>query len=76
MAGSTGILISAAIIAVLFYMASPGIIWNFPDKNIVKDAPSTITQKANRVNVMIVAVMFGVAMAVAFPLIQKSLDKM
>ena len=76
MAGSTGLLISAAVIAVLFFLASPGVIWNFPQKNIVKDAPSTIKQQANRTNVMIAALIFGIGMAVAYPFIQKTLEKM
>jgi hypothetical protein len=76
MAGSTGTLILAAVIAVAFFFASPGVIWTFPQNNLVKDKPSATSQKANKVNVMIHAAVFGVVMAFGLPIIQGTVGKL
>jgi hypothetical protein len=76
MGNSTGTFILAAVIAVLFFLASPGVIWAFPDNNIVRDiTPPETMQQANRVNVMVHAAAFGLGMAFLFPILQATIAK-
>ena len=76
MGGSTGTLILAAVIAVAFFFASPGVIWTFPQNNLVKGISSPTPQQANKVNVMIHAAVFGVIMAFGLPIIQGTVGKL
>jgi len=63
-------MIMAAFIAFCFFMATPGVIWTFPEKNLVAGS-TRVNDKINKTDVMAHAALFGFAMAVGFPLVQK-----
>ena len=74
MGSSYGTLAIAAAIAILFFFASPGIIWTWSilgEKNLVADNSNT-SFKANKTVVACHAILFGVAMAFGYPIIQKA----
>jgi hypothetical protein len=62
---SNSTLLMAIIIAVAFFFATPGVIWTFPEKNLVKGSTSE-TDEMNKMNAAIHAAIFGVALAFAY----------
>jgi hypothetical protein len=70
------------VIAVLFFLMSPGVIWNYSidqDKNLVDDkdrSPKGKNQSANKMQVATHAIAFAVIMTFAFPIIKETLGKM
>lgn len=76
MPSSVGTLFVAAFIGFFFFLASPGVLYAFPEKNIVKGQNAAKMQQANKVNVMFHAVAFGVAMAFALPILQATIGKL
>jgi hypothetical protein len=89
MAGSYGTLIMIAVIAALFYFASPGIMFNYSidgDNQLVDDSnrpriatgaqPPKYGTKANKIQVATHAIAFGIAMTFAFPIIKETLGRM
>jgi hypothetical protein len=62
---SNGTLIMAVIIAVAFFFATPGVIWTFPQENLVKDSTRK-NDKMNKMNAAVHAAIFGVLLAFAY----------
>lgn len=58
-------LIMAAILAALFFFATPGVIWTFPEKNLVAGS-SVENDKMNKLNAAIHAIAFGVILSFAY----------
>ena len=80
--GGYGTIIMIVVIAFIFWLMSPGVIYNYSidnDKNLVDDSDRGATgknQKANKIQVATHAVIFAVVMTFAFPIIKETLGKM
>jgi len=82
--GSYGTIFMIAAIAVLFFFASPGIIWNYSldqDTDLVESSNRGLhtdkkaNRKANKVQLATHAVAFAVVMTFAFPILKSTLGK-
>jgi len=64
MSKSNATLVMAVLIAIAFFLSSPGVIWSFPESNVSKIGDIT---KANKTDVAVHAALFGIAVAFAYP---------
>ena len=59
-------IILAAIIAVAYFLSAPGVVFTFPESNVMsKSNPGEL----NKVNLAVHAAVFGLALAFALPVI-------
>ena len=63
MAANSPILM-AAIIAVLFFIATPGVMWTFPEPNLTDINDPT---KINKMNAVFAAALFGIVLTFIYP---------
>jgi len=68
MGGANQQLILAIVIALLFFFASPGVIFTFPESNITSTSDP---KRPNQVNLMFAAVCYGIVLSFALPFIQQ-----